>query len=86
MAKELKKMGAKIEEMPDGLLIEESPLRGTRVHGHGDHRVVMALTVAGLAAAGETSIDTAEAVAVTFPQFTECMARLGASIQVQDES
>ena len=86
MAKELKKMGAKIEEMPDGLLIEESPLQGTRVHGHGDHRVVMALTVAGLAAAGETTVDTAEAVAVTFPQFTECMARLGASIQVQDES
>jgi len=86
MAQELKKMGAKIEEMPDGLLIEESPLKGARVHGHGDHRVVMALTVAALAAAGETTVDTAEAVAVTFPQFTECMARLGADIQVQDES
>ena len=86
MAKELKRMGAKIEELPDGLLIEESPLRGTRVQGHGDHRVVMALAVAGLAAKGETSIDTAEAVAVTFPQFTECMARLGADMQVEQGS
>jgi 3-phosphoshikimate 1-carboxyvinyltransferase len=86
MAEELKKMGARITETPDGLLIQESALRGAWVHGHGDHRVVMALAVAGLVAPGETRIDTAEAVAVTFPQFVAGMARLGASIRVQEES
>lgn len=83
MCRELRGMGAKIEELPDGLLIEGGRLRGARVHGHGDHRVVMALAVAGLAASGETEIDTAEAVAVTFPQFAESMAQLGGNIQVE---
>ena len=45
------------------------PLRGARVNGHGDHRVVMALAVAALGAAGRTEIETAEAAAVTFPEF-----------------
>lgn len=83
MSSELGKMGARIEEIPDGLMIEGSPLKGTRVHGHGDHRVVMALAVAGLAASGETEIDTAEAVAVTFPEFAECMKNLGADMEVR---
>jgi 3-phosphoshikimate 1-carboxyvinyltransferase len=82
MSSELRKMGAKVEEMPDGLLIEGNPLKGTRVHGHGDHRVVMALAVAGLAASGETEIETAEAVAITFPEFAESMKSLGANIEV----
>lgn len=69
MREELSKMGADIEELPDGLLIRKSNLRGARVSGRGDHRVVMALAVAGLAASGETTIDTAEAVSITFPTF-----------------
>jgi 3-phosphoshikimate 1-carboxyvinyltransferase len=71
MATELRKMGAWIEEMPDGLIIQESPLEGARVHGHGDHRVVMALAVAGLAVSGQTEIDTAEAASMTFPQYAQ---------------
>ncbi|RPJ04127.1 MAG: 3-phosphoshikimate 1-carboxyvinyltransferase, partial [Spirochaetaceae bacterium] len=39
------------------------------VHGHSDHRVVMSLAVAGLSCPGETVIDTAESVDVTFPEF-----------------
>ena len=73
---------ASAEEMPDGLIIEESPLRGCKVQGHGDHRVVMALSVAGMNVPQETEIDTAEAVAVTFPQFADCMVRLGGRIEV----
>lgn len=69
MAQELSRLGAEVEEMPDGLVIRESALHGTQVHGHGDHRVVMALAVAGLGAGGETVVDTAEAAAVTFPEF-----------------
>jgi 3-phosphoshikimate 1-carboxyvinyltransferase len=88
MAAELGRMGARVEERPDGLRIEptgaderRAPLTGAAVHGHHDHRVVMALAVAGLGAAGETSVDTAEAAAVTFPGFFETLAVLGASVE-----
>lgn len=82
---ELEKMGAAVEELPDGMIIRGGVLRGARVHGHGDHRVVMALSVAGLRADGETVIDTAEAVSVTFPNFMELMASLGTDITMIEE-
>jgi 3-phosphoshikimate 1-carboxyvinyltransferase len=70
MREELTRMGARIEEEPDGLVIHgEGGLQGARVDGHGDHRVVMALAVGALAAKGETTISTAEAASVTFPDF-----------------
>ncbi len=81
MREELTKMGAKIEEKRDGLRIKESKLVGAELDGRGDHRVVMALTLAGLIADGETTIDTAESVAVTFPTFFESMKKLGANIE-----
>jgi len=85
MARELKKMGADIEELPDGLSIRGGRLTGARVKGHGDHRVVMALAVAGLAAKGPTVIDTAEAMSVTFPNFVELMQKCGAKMRVEAE-
>lgn len=81
MSQELEKMGAQVTERDDGLVIQGSPLSGTEVQGHHDHRVVMALAVAGLAAKGTTVIDTAEAAAVTFPGFRKLMESLGAAIQ-----
>ncbi len=81
MAKELAKMGARITEQPDGLVIDAAPLTGTSVHGHHDHRIIMALAIAGLCATGTTSIDTAEAIAVTYPSFVESMQQLGAHIK-----
>ncbi len=81
MREELSKMGADIEERPDGLLIRRSDLRGARVNGRHDHRVVMALAVAGLAARGETVIETAESASVTFPGFRDLMASIGAEIR-----
>jgi 3-phosphoshikimate 1-carboxyvinyltransferase len=73
MFSELLKMGADITELPDGLVIKKSSLKGTEVHGHDDHRVVMALAIAGLGADGVTVIGTAEAAAVTFPGFFETL-------------
>lgn len=73
-------LGADVEELQDGLIIRESRLRGAPVQGHGDHRVVMALAVAGLAAEGQTEVDTAESVQVTFPNFVELMQGIGAKI------
>jgi 3-phosphoshikimate 1-carboxyvinyltransferase len=80
MRAELEKMGADVREMPDGLVIRRSDLRGCSVNGCHDHRVVMALAVAGLAARGDTVIETAEAVSVTFPDFRALMQSIGADI------
>ena len=82
MAVELTKMGAKVKERPDGLEITGGKLHGASVHGYHDHRIVMALTVAGFVA-GETKIDTAEAVDVSYPGFFMEMERLGARVRVE---
>jgi 3-phosphoshikimate 1-carboxyvinyltransferase len=82
MAEELRKMNGQVEELPDGLIVRQSPLRGTEINGRGDHRVVMALAVAGLVARGVTTVDTAEAVSVTFPDFVELMRQAGADMTV----
>lgn len=85
MAEELKKMGGDLDELKDGLVIRGKRLKGAAVSGHDDHRVVMALAIAGLAADGETVIDTAEAMSVTFPNFTELMAACRAKMElIQD--
>ena len=80
MAKELSKMGADIEELEDGLIIRESSLKGCEVEGHDDHRIVMALTLAGLVADGVTTVSTVEAADVTYPSFAEDFIKLGAKI------
>lgn len=81
MAVELSKMGADIKERPDGLVIQGGKLHGASVHGWHDHRIVMALTVAGLVAGG-TRIDTVEAVDVSYPGFFAEMEKLGANVKV----
>ncbi len=82
MAAELRKLGADIQELPDGLIIRGTGLKGGKVQGHGDHRVVMALTVAGFAADGPVTVDTAEAADVTYPGFWDIMQSLGARIKL----
>jgi 3-phosphoshikimate 1-carboxyvinyltransferase len=81
MAIELSKMGADIKEKPDGLEIIGGRLQGADVKGYDDHRIVMALAVAGMAA-GKTRIDTAECVDVSYPGFFQEMASMGARISV----
>jgi len=84
MAEELGKMGAVIEELPDGLVIQGSPLRPAELHGWADHRIVMALAIAGLALEGKCTIDTAEAMSVTFPDYAELMRSIGADMELAD--
>ncbi len=81
IAQELRKMGAKIEEYEDSMVIYKSDLYGTRIDGHTDHRIVMATAVAGLCAKGNTIIDDAEYVRISFPNFYEVMTSLGAKIE-----
>jgi 3-phosphoshikimate 1-carboxyvinyltransferase len=81
---ELKKMGAKIEELPDGLIITGGRVGPGQLHGWGDHRIVMALSLAGLAIDGQCSIDTADAMNVTFPSYVELMTTIGADMEVEE--
>lgn len=82
MCGELARMGADITELPDGLVIRNSRLKGCSVCGHDDHRVVMALAIAGLNIDGETVIDTAEAMNVTFPEFPVLIRSCGGNIEL----
>jgi len=82
MAQELSKLGARVEELPDGLIIHGSQLTPTPVQGHHDHRIVMALSMAGMALDQPIEIDTAEAMNVTFPNFVDLMTDLGADMTV----
>jgi 3-phosphoshikimate 1-carboxyvinyltransferase len=71
---ELRKMGAKIRELKDGLVIEgKTPLKGSRVSSFGDHRMAMALAVAGLSAQGKTEILKASCIDTSFPRFFEIL-------------
>ncbi len=81
MCHELRKLGAEVEELEDGLVVRESDLHGGEVAGHDDHRVVMALAVAGLRAKEPVLIDTAEAMSITFPSFVQLMNSLGARVE-----
>lgn len=85
MAAGLRLMGAKIEENEDGLTIYQSQLCGANVKGYGDHRTVMALSIAGMIAEGETIVDDSEAINKTFPTFVTMMKSLGANMEVEHE-
>ena len=79
----LRAFGVAIEQREDGMTVRggsgSDALRGARVHSAGDHRLAMLGAVAGLVAGGETVIDGAEAVDVSYPAFWSELARLGAS-------
>jgi 3-phosphoshikimate 1-carboxyvinyltransferase len=77
LARELGKMGARIVERPDGMVIEgPAELQGAEVDSGGDHRVAMALAVAALRAAGETVIHDVACVATSYPTFAETVNML----------
>ncbi len=75
--KALKAMGAQVEERPDGLVVKRSRMRGTNLESHADHRMVMTMAVAGLAAEGKTRISDIDCVKKTFPNFVQQMQGLG---------
>jgi 3-phosphoshikimate 1-carboxyvinyltransferase len=76
IAVELSRMGVRTEELEDGLIIHGGEgLRGAPCESYGDHRVAMALTVAGLRAEGETTISGAECIRTSFPGFMEALQR-----------
>lgn len=77
VATELKKMGAHITPTEDGMIIEgKTSLHGAVVHSHGDHRIGMMLAVAACIAKGEMSLQSDQAIAVSYPSFFEHMENL----------
>ena len=82
MTRELSKMGADVEELPDGMVIRGRQLHGAEVESYGDHRIAMALAIAGLTAEGETVIRDAECASVTYPAFVKDFVRLGADFKL----
>jgi len=82
IAEELKKMGGDLEERPDGLLIRPAKLKGAKVQTHHDHRLVLALSVAAMAAhSGESVIEGAAAAEKTYPGFLKDFKAVGADIE-----
>src|SRR5258708_30763704 len=79
LAENLRRMGAAVEERPDGLKVEGRggrKLRGAEIEPRGDHRIAMAFAVAGLAADGPTVIRDADCAGVSFPNFYKELNRL----------
>ena len=83
MATELEKMGVSVTEEHDTLTIHggESTLSGATVEGYHDHRIIMSLSVAGLVAEGTTTVEGAEHVDISFPNFFELLDELGGEIE-----
>ena len=89
VCRELKKMGAKVTEKEDGLVIHQDgswQLTGAAIDGYYDHRMVMAFSVAGLAANGETKISDAQMVEKSFGTYITEMKAAGADFEVVEET
>ena len=83
ISRELVKLGIKIQENEDGLILESSDnLSGAELNSENDHRLFMAFCIAGMFV-GDCTVTDPESVKVSYPNFVEEMNRLGAKIQVQ---
>jgi 3-phosphoshikimate 1-carboxyvinyltransferase len=77
VANNLRAMGCKLEVFPDGFRIEgKQKLIGTTLPSFHDHRIAMAFSVAGLVADGDTTIEDAECVSISYPGFYETLKEL----------
>jgi 3-phosphoshikimate 1-carboxyvinyltransferase len=76
VAENLRRMGAEVEEFPDGLRVAgRQTLRGAEIDPHDDHRIAMAFAVAGLVAQGDTLIKNSGCVDISFPDFFATLAK-----------
>ncbi len=82
LAENLRRMGATVEERPDGLRVKgraAGKLRAAEIEPHGDHRIAMAFAVAALGANGATTIRDADCAAVSYPNFFDDLDRVAES-------
>ena len=77
VAENLRRMGAEVEEFPDGLRVAgRQKLRGAEIDPHADHRIAMAFAIAALVAEGTTVIKDSSCVDISFPDFFDTLARV----------
>lgn len=77
MTRELRRMGVQIEELPDGMRIMGGrPLSAAVCKSSGDHRIAMAMSIAGLAAKGKTVVEDTACIATSFPGFEKTIQRI----------
>ena len=81
---EFEKIGAKIILDGDKMIVEGSKITGSKVSSHHDHRIAMALAVAGLQADGEMIIEDSEAVGKSWPDFFENLREIGGSLRFEN--
>ncbi len=87
LCQELKKLGCDNEETPDGFIIA-GPTRfhPATVHPHGDHRLAMALAVAGIAGRQPVTILDAQIMQESYPEFSQHLSQLGARLDFEEEN
>jgi 3-phosphoshikimate 1-carboxyvinyltransferase len=85
LSKELRKLGAQVDESPDGFcILGQGGLQGGQtVDPSGDHRLAMALAVAGLASSQPVQVQEAQIIAESFPDFAGCFRSLGAAVTAE---
>ena len=81
ITRELRKMGAQIEEKDDGLIITPTLLQGASMCSHCDHRIAMALSVASLGARGRSQIEGVDCIAKSYPHFATHFRGIGAQME-----
>lgn len=86
MADGLLTLGVKCEPTPDGIIIDGGPIGGGEVHGHGDHRIAMAFSVASLRASAPIRIHDCANVATSFPNFLALCAEVGIRVAEEGKS
>jgi 3-phosphoshikimate 1-carboxyvinyltransferase len=80
----LQKMGIKVQEARNRLIITGPTPKGSVIDSKGDHRIAMAFSILG-SVAGETVINDAECVSKTFPQFWEVFKSIGGEVKIDGE-
>ncbi len=86
MADGLLSLGVKCEPTADGIIIDGGPIGGGEVHGHGDHRIAMAFSVASLRASAPIRIHDCANVATSFPNFLALCAEVGIRVAEEGKS
>ncbi|SDC53534.1 3-phosphoshikimate 1-carboxyvinyltransferase [Pseudomonas guariconensis] len=86
MADGLLTLGVKCEPTPDGIIIDGGQIGGGEVHGHGDHRIAMAFSVASLRASAPIRIHDCANVATSFPNFLALCAEVGIRVAEEGKS
>ncbi|MEW6069426.1 MAG: 3-phosphoshikimate 1-carboxyvinyltransferase [Candidatus Thermoplasmatota archaeon] len=84
MAQALKRMGCKVKELEDGLVIKGGrPLKGAEIDSRNDHRILMACVIAALGAKGETLISYPNCYKVSYPNFIKDLKKIGAEVRIR---